>query len=140
MRLTWQASVVLFAALAHAQPATRPPFSRDQIIEIRGQIVKVTAGPALGMPALEVSDGERTWRVWLGSLRYLVENDFNPRAGQRVVIRAFRASPQASEVWAAAVTLVEPRRTLRLRDEHGRPLWRGGPGPARRGRWGPKAF
>ncbi|MGC8794993.1 MAG: hypothetical protein ACP5U2_16550, partial [Bryobacteraceae bacterium] len=69
---------------------------------------------------------------------YLIENDFNPRAGQQVIVRGFRISDQGRELVAAAVTLVEQKRTLRLRDEVGRPLWRGG--PARRGRGPGKSF
>lgn len=126
--------------LARAQREPGPPITPEQLVEIRGRIVKVAAGPARGMAGLEVAEGERTWRVWLGSLRYLIENDFNPRAGQQVLIRAFRPLPERDEVWAAAVTLVELRRTLRLRDDLGRPLWRRGRGPAWRGRRNPGTF
>ncbi len=78
-------------------------------------------------------------------MRYLVENDFNPRAGQRVVITGFRPSEDSDELWAATITLQDLRRTLRLRDEMGRPLWRQAGvgrklGPARRGRAAGKFF
>ncbi len=140
MRPTRRDLLALIPLLACAQPDASPPFAADQVVEIRGYIMRVATGPARGMPMLVVADGERTWRVWLGSLRYLIENDFNPRAGQRVYIRAFRGSPERDEAWAASVTLVELKRTLRLRDELGRPLWRRGPGPGWRGRQGPKTF
>lgn len=132
--------LALVPVLVFAQAQWSPPFATGQVVEIRGRIVRVEAGPARGMPVLEVAEGERTWKIWLGSLRYLIENDFNPRAGQQVIIRAFPASSGQNEAWAAAVTLVEMKRTLRLRDELGRPLWRRGPGPSRRGRAGPKTF
>ncbi|MCS7315717.1 MAG: hypothetical protein RMI94_11010 [Bryobacterales bacterium] len=140
MRRTRRELLALLAALVYAQPDGEPRIVPDQLVEIRGTIEKVAAGTARGMPMLEVVEGERRWRVWLGALRYLIENDFNPRAGQRVVIRAFRVSPQQDEVWAAAVTLVGSKRTLRLRDEFGRPLWRRGPGPGWRGRKAGKTF
>jgi len=47
-------------------------------------------------------------------------------------VRGIRPGTDREEAWAVAVTLVEQKRTLRLRDESGRPLWRGRKG--RRGR------
>ena len=128
MRLSRRLILALLPAALAAQPPERPPMAAQPPVEIRGRIVKVNAGPAQGMPSLDVEADGRTWKIWLGSLRYLIENDFNPRAGQQVVIRAFRPFADRPEAWAVAVTLVEEKRTLRLRDELGRPLWRGGPG------------
>lgn len=121
--------LVLLASVAGAQPMAKAPIAARPPVEIRGRIEKVTGGFREGMPALEVAEDSRVWKVWLGSLRYLLENDFNPKAGQRVTVKGFRPSEDAREIWAASVTLEDQRRTLRLRDDNGWPLWRGGPGP-----------
>jgi hypothetical protein len=77
------------------------------------------------MPSLEVKTAEgRAWKVWLGSMRYLVEQDFNPKAGQEVSVKGFQEADQ--EVTASSVTLTATKQTIRLRDESGRPVWRGG--------------
>jgi len=133
MRVTRRFILALLPATMRAQPAERPPTAAQGPVEIRGRILRVNAGPEQGMPSLEVEAEGRTFRVWLGSMRYLIENDFNPKAGEQVVIRAFRPFADRPEAWAAAITLVQQRRTLRLRDDSGRPLWRGGPGRRRRG-------
>jgi hypothetical protein len=132
MRVTRRFMLALLPAALQAQRAARSPTPAQPPVEIRGRIARVNAGPAEGMPSLEVEVDGRVWRVWLGSLRYLIENDFNPRAGQLVIVRGIRPGADREEAWAVAVTLVEQKRTLRLRDESGRPLWRGRKG--RRGR------
>jgi len=95
-------------------------------VEISGRITKVGLARAQGMPSLEVKtrDG-RTWRVWLGSMRYLIEQGFNPKTGQELSAKGFR-KPEADELTAASVTLTETGQTVRLRDASGMPLWRGG--------------
>jgi hypothetical protein len=57
-------------------------------------------------------------------MRYLVEQNFNPKAGQGVSVKGYKQADQ--EVTASSVTLTESKQTIRLRDESGRPVWRGG--------------
>lgn len=118
-----------------AQTDARTPIASRPAIEVRGRISRVAVGFAQGMPSLDVVAEGRTWKIWLGSMRYLLENDFNPKAGQRVTVIGFPASEQSAELFAARIILLDgSRRTLRLRDENGWPLWRRGVGPGRRGR------
>ncbi len=113
---------LLVAALAAAgQPAA---VAAKPVIEISGRITKVGLAHGQGMPSLEVKTAEgKAWRVWLGSMRYLVEQNFNPKAGQEASARGFESAE--NELTAISVTLTEGKQTIRLRDEQGRPLWRG---------------
>jgi hypothetical protein len=72
------------------------------------------------MPRLEVKQGSRTVVVLLGSMRYLIEQDFNPKVGEDVEVKGYRAG---DEVIAATVRLPAQGKTIRLRDEDGRPVW-----------------
>jgi hypothetical protein len=113
--------LTLFGALAFAQPAAL------QIQEIRGTIASVNL-VAGNMPSITVNvDGGRRSTVRLGSIRYLIAHDFNPKSGQPVVVRGF---PQPGvDLVAISVELPKTRQNLTLRDEQGRPLWRGGQPP-----------
>lgn len=135
--------LVMLASLAlpaASQPPQLGPRASPTEVLIQGRISRINFGMARGMPSLEVVSAERDWKVWLGPMRYLVQNDFKPRAGQRVVIRAFRLAPETDELLAISVTISDTRQTLRLRDESGRPLWRWGGGGLRRGRGPGKSF
>jgi hypothetical protein len=136
MRLVPILALTLLPAAVRAQPVEEAPLPDRPQIQVQGRILRVAAGFGQGMPALEVASDGRTWKVWLGSMRYLIQNNFNPRAGQRIVIRALRRSEDSDELWAVVITLPDSRQTLRLRDNLGRPLWRRG--WARRA--GPKSF
>jgi hypothetical protein len=107
--------------------AAQTSATENPTAEVAGRIAKVGIVRGQGMPSLEVKapDGQ-IWRVWLGSMRYLVEQGFNPRAGQQVTAKGLK-KPGAEELTAYVVSLPEMRQTIRLRDESGRPLWRGGP-------------
>ena len=118
------AVVLWWGALLQGVFAQAPITSRP-VVEIRGRITQVGLVRGQGMPSLEVKTAEgRAWKVWLGSMRYLVEQDFNPKAGQEVSVKGFQEADQ--EVTASSVTLTATKQTIRLRDESGRPVWRGG--------------
>jgi hypothetical protein len=61
-------------------------------------------------------------------MRYLMEQNFNPKAGQQAIVKGFQID---DDLIATSVTLPETKQTIRLRDENGMPLWRGGPGRRR---------
>ena len=116
-------AVVLGPALPGA--FAQAPIASNPVVEISGRITKVGLVRGQGMPSLEVKTAAGvTWKVWLGSMRYLVEQNFNPKAGQEVSVKGFKEADQ--EVTASSVTLTETKQTIRLRDESGRPVWRGG--------------
>ncbi|MBM3745864.1 MAG: hypothetical protein FJW34_08705 [Acidobacteria bacterium] len=125
MRIVLLATAALLVPWAFSAVAQNPK-AADPITEVSGRITKVELVRGQGMPSLEVkaADG-RTWRIWLGSMRYLVERGFNPKAGQQVTSRGYE-KPGVEELMAYEVSLPETRQTLRLRDESGKPLWRGG--------------
>jgi len=57
--------------------------------------------------------------VYLGSLRYLIEQNFNPKAVQSATVSAYQFD---GFVIAASVSLSGEARTLQLRDAQGFPL------------------
>jgi hypothetical protein len=101
----------------------KPPIAANPVVNLSGTITRVDAfRPGAGMPALVMdADGVET-TVLLGSMRYLMEKNFNPKAGAQVQVKGYKAS--------TGVVAIEVRvangETLRLRDENGWPLWRGG--------------
>lgn len=109
-------------ALPGQQPSGVIPANAPKV-ELEGRIESVDIMRGQGMPSLLVRTGEETTRVILGSMRYLMERNFNPKAGEEVRVTGYRVGDL---VYASAVTLRSENQTLQLRDEAGRPLWIGG--------------
>ncbi len=109
-----------------------PPISTSPVVRVEGVIRQVHISQGQGMPYLEVQQGSDTVRVYLGSMRYLIAENFNPKSGQQVHARGYKRN---DGVVAIEVSLPAEKKTLKLRDERGWPLWRGG----RHGRFGPPA-
>ncbi len=120
----------LIAGLAAAQtpaPATKAPISTNPIVDIQGTIVSLKMMPGQGMPVMEVS-GARTGpvTVWLGSLRYLMEQKFSPKVGDTVEVKGYSLRNQDQEEEIVAIQVKLGGQVLKLRDENGWPVWRGG--------------
>ena len=109
--------------MAAADPP-QAPIAGNPVVNISGRIARVDAfRPGAGMPTLVVeSEGTQT-TVVLGSMRYLMEQNFNPKAGAQIEVKGYK---QATSVIAIEVRLPAEDLTLKLRDKDGRPLWRGG--------------
>jgi len=105
-------------------PAGSAAIANSPVVELSGTIAKVQIAPGQGMPYLEVKTAKATTRVYLGSMRYLIAENFAPKAGQEVAVKGYQVN---DTVIASQVTLTAEKKTLKLRDESGRPLWRGGP-------------
>jgi hypothetical protein len=82
------------------------------------------------MPALVVDVNGTATTVVLGSLRYLMEQNFNPKAGMDVQVKGYKLP---DVVVASEVRLTAEGKSIKLRDETGRPLWRGQGGGGRGG-------
>jgi hypothetical protein len=116
-------AVLAAAGAGFAQPAASAK------IDLKGSIEKVQVARGQGMPSLYVKTGSGTVRVILGSFRYLIEQDFNPKAGAEIHVKGFKVN---DDVMAITVSLPSEGKTLKLRDEEGRPVWmRGRRGPPR---------
>ncbi len=100
------------------------PIAGAPLIEFKGKVTQVRLNPGQGMPSLTVKTGIEEPVVLLGSMRYLMAQNFNPKVGDEIVVKAYRT---ATCLVAASVTLPETNKTIRLRDDSGRPVWRGGP-------------
>ena len=125
MRLTASLGVVVLAGaftrgLAASQCA---PIADKPRVEVKGKIVRVRAAPGQGMPSLEVEQNGNTVKVLLGSLRYLMEQNFNPKAGMVAIVKGYRL---ADVVVAITIALPAINKSIRLRDEAGWPVWSGG--------------
>ena len=97
------------------------------VVEISGVIAGVHISRGQGMPYLEVKHGSETTVLYLGAMHYLIAENFNPKAGQQITAKGYRAE---DGVIGIQVTLPAEKKTLKLRDEHGWPVWRGPAGRA----------
>jgi hypothetical protein len=68
--------------------------------------------------------GER--KVMLGSVRYLMDKGFNPKAGDAIKVVGFPLADKA--VAAARIELPGKKQSIQFRDDTGRPLWGAGRG------------
>jgi hypothetical protein len=84
--------------------------------------------PGQGMPSFELKHGVNAVRVFLGPMPFLIERNFNLKAGQDVVVKGYELDDR---ILAVGITLVAERRTVKFRDAQGWPLWRGGFGRGR---------
>ena len=105
--------------------AGQPPVASLPKTDMKGKIVRIQTGHGMGMPFLEVDTGQEQVKVWLGSMRYLMEKNFNPKAGEQISVHGYKSN---AEIIAIRV-VVDGKTELRLRDEKGWPLWRGPHGP-----------
>lgn len=113
------------------QAAAAAPVASNPVVDIAGVVGQVQIARGQGMPYLEVKHGGDTTKVYLGPMPYLIAEDFNPKTGQEVEVKGYK---QTDSVIAIQVTLTQEKKTLKLRDDKGWPLWRGGPWRGGRGR------
>jgi len=128
MRILRTLAVLLgAAAFLSGQPGPQRKgmgmLSGREKVEMTGTVEKVEILPGQGMPFLEVKEEKGTVRVFLGSMRYLMEKNFSPKAGNRVVVRGFKVD---SDIYARTVEIPAEKSTIELRSEDGTPLWRMG--------------
>jgi hypothetical protein len=120
-------SVLVLAAMMSCAPGysqQQAPIAAQPAAELHGPIQRVQIERGRGMPFLEVEEKGKTVKVHLGSMRYLMEQGFNPKAGQVVDVKGYRTS---DGIVASTVKIEGENRILKLRDENGWPVWRGGP-------------
>ncbi|MDZ7637136.1 MAG: hypothetical protein U5J83_02595 [Bryobacterales bacterium] len=77
-----------------------------------------------GKPASSGTEAEAEQKVILGSMRFLIDQGFTPRAGDAIRVVGI---PMADKSLAASrIDLPERKQSVQFRDEQGRPLWSGG--------------
>lgn len=126
-RRCWMASALLLPVAAQAQ--ARRGADRHALgekVQLKGKVTKVQLVPG-AMPSVVLETGDSTTRVILGSMRYLIEQDFNPKAGDELEVGGFRSG---SDVVAVSIRRLSDGRTLKLREQDGSPVWRGARGKA----------
>lgn len=111
-------------AAYQGQAGSPAPIAANPVVDISGVIGQVQIAPGQGTPYLEVKHGNETTKVYLGPMHYLIAENFSPKTGQEVSLTGYK---QTDSVVAIQITLSQEKKTLKLRDESGRPLWRGGP-------------
>ncbi len=103
--------------------AGSPVLASAERVEIRGVVDRVDLSPGRGAPLLFVRTDRGIARVQLGPMRFLIERDFNPKAGTPVRANGLLLG---EEIVARTVELPEQKKTIELRSEDGVPLWRMG--------------
>ena len=102
----------------------KPPMADNPVVEVKGSITKVQLVAGQGMPFVEVKTPQGSVKLYLGAMRYLMQENFNPKAGEAIEARGYKMNEQG--VVAIRVELPDSKKTLKLRDENGWPLWMGG--------------
>lgn len=98
------------------------PVTGAPLVEFEGKIVQVRIAPGQGMPSIAIKTADGETSVLLGPLWYLMAQDFNPKVGDEVAGKAYKTTG----IWiGSTVTLRQSKKTLRLREDDGRPAWRG---------------
>lgn len=118
-------AVALLAASTGLAQEPKPAAAAGQKVELKGTIEKIQVERGQGIPYLELRTDKGVRKVVLGSIRYLMEKNFNPKAGETAVVKGLLLE---TEVMAQSITLLASNTTLALRDDNGLPLWRGGKG------------
>jgi hypothetical protein len=109
--------------LAPAEEA-KAPIASNPVVELTGRITRVDPfRPGERMPALLIDVNGKSTTVLLCAMRFLLEQNFNPKAGTDVQVKGYKLPDM---VVAAEVKLLPDGKTLKLRDENGWPVWRGG--------------
>jgi hypothetical protein len=104
---------LVVAGLALGQSLdTQAPISASPKVEVKGKIEKIHISRGQGMPSLDVRTGDKTVSVALGSMRYLLEQDFNPKAGEEVAVTGYKRN---DGIVAITVTLPATGKVLKLR-------------------------
>ncbi|MFN7933192.1 MAG: hypothetical protein U0R19_07680 [Bryobacteraceae bacterium] len=103
-----------------AQPGMGPMTGRPAV-DTKGVITAVRLDMQT-MPSLELRTAKGVEKVVLGSMRYLIEKDFNPKVGSTAVVKGFQVD---GYIYARSIQVPEQKLFIALRDEQGRPLWRG---------------
>lgn len=104
--------ITLFPGL-WAQPAT---------VQLVGTVEHIHTVAGEGMPFLEVRHDGHVTKVILGSMRYLLEQDFQPKTGDKIKVTGFWGD---GRFFGSRIYLPRQDKTLELRDSEGRPVWRG---------------
>jgi hypothetical protein len=111
-----------------AQTEAAPPVASNPVVELSGVIAEVHISPGQGMPYVAVKKDGHAVRIYLGAMHYLIAENFNPKTGQTITAKGYKVE---DGVVGILVTLPAEKKTLKLRDEKGWPLWRGGMGHRR---------
>lgn len=121
--VTSRRAVLSFGCLALLPLLGQDAQSKPQKVELRGTIVSVRASMGQGMPFIEIKTEKGQQRVLLGSMRYLLEHNFNPKAGAAAIVKGFFSE---GSFYAQSVSLPDEKSSIELRDDNGIPLWRRG--------------
>lgn len=120
---------VILAGLLMVAAWAQPPVAQNPVVEIKGTVSKVQIVAGQGMPHVEVKTDKGLVKVFLGPMRYLMQENFNPKAGEAVEAKGYKLNEES--VIGIRVELPESKKTLKLRDEKGYPVWMFGQGMGR---------
>lgn len=127
-------SILVFcASLAHAQgwwwgTPIDPSFDRNAVVEVTGTVTQVTIVSVGGPSTLQLETTGEILTVILGPGWYLSEIGVDIRKGDALSIKGAKMKDRRGHVYLLAARLVNHRTnsTFELRDDSGRPKWKGG--------------
>jgi hypothetical protein len=122
---------LLVLPLLAAPDESKAPIASNPVVEISGRITRVDPfRPGERMPGIVVDVNGKSTSVLLCAMRYLLEQNFNPKAGTEVQVKGYKLPDM---LVAIEVKLLPSGKVLKLRDDNGWPVWRGGGGYRHRG-------
>ncbi len=124
--------LISFASVAHAQgwwwgTPIDPSFDQNTVVKLTGRATRVTI-VSMGAPStLQLETAGEVLKVILGPGWYLTELGADIRDGDTLSIDGSKIKDRQGQVYllAARVTNQRTHATFELRDESGRPKWRG---------------
>jgi hypothetical protein len=120
----WLLAIFLISSPVWAGDEAKAPIADNPIVDVRGTIAKVQIAMGQGMPFLEVTTAQGPVKLYLGSMRYLIQENFTPKAGEALEAKGYKVNKES--IVAIRIELPGTKKVLKLRDEHGWPLWMGG--------------
>jgi hypothetical protein len=114
------------ALLGQPGPPTPVPTPKSETMKGVVKKVEIYRGMGPGQLLMKTAKGDEVF-VLLGSIRYLMQNGFNLTAGDDIEVRGVKSQQtNRSEFIAIEIKNLTNKKSLRLRDENLRPLWRRG--------------
>ncbi len=118
--------VLFLAASAGAQPGRL--YDPKTVATVQGQVASLASAPSQGRwgsgQMLRLKTGQETLLVHLGPAEFLAQQNFAPKVGDTLTITGSKLTTGQGTVLLAQ-TIKAGGQTITLRNDQGRPLWRG---------------
>ena len=104
-----------------------PGFDRNTVIQVAGTATQLNIGPPSGPCTLHLETAGETFIVMLGPGWYITAAHVDIRSGDRLSVEGSKMMDRQGNLHLVAARIVNQRTNavILLRDDNGRPVWRG---------------